>query len=459
MNDEQAIKELQQKIDALYSEMRGQHQRLVALQQELNRLQNKTGAPTPSAAAPSKNFRFENFIGLRVIHFVGIVLLVIGLSIGVKYVIDRQLISETMRISLAYAAGIILYLLSWRLKRNYQLFSAILFSGAMASLYFTTYAAFVYYGFFSFALTFLLMVTLTVYTAFESIRYDRQEIAVLGMVGAYGIPFLISANNGRADLFFSYIIFINAGIVFLSFKKKWRIMGLLALLTSWTLFISWGFFKYEAKDFWTSFILMVIFYLLFTVGALAYRLVRSETLTSGHIQQVIINNIALYVSSLFVFGHGEFGSHLASTTACIAVWMIWFALFSYLFLKTENVLQQSLAMQAVVLIALFIGFYWNGFFVTILWVAFSVILFGWGIFSHRSWPRLAAILLMIVTLGKLVIFDSSKFTPIQKIAAYLLIGALLLVLSFFYQKKEPSQPVRKDSPLEQAGTIDEIAKR
>jgi len=434
MNNEQVIKELQKQIDALYSEIRGQHQRLVALQQELNRLQNKTEASTPSTATPSKNFRFENFIGLRVIHFVGIVLLVIGLSIGVKYVIDRQLISEAMRIALAYAAGIILYLLSWRLKKNYQLFSAILFSGAMASLYFTTYAAFVYYGFFSFAVTFLLMVALTVYTAFESIRYDRQEIAVLGMVGAYGIPFLVSANNGRADLFFSYIIFINAGIVFLSFKKKWKIMGLLALLISWTLFISWGFFKYDAKDFWTSFILMVIFYSLFTVGALAYRLVRSETLTSGQIQQIIINNIALYVSSMFVFGHGEFGSHLASTTASIAVWMIWFAVFSYLFLKTENFLQQSLAMQAVVLIALFIGFYWNGFFVTLLWVAFSVVLFGWGIFSHRSWPRLTAILLMIVTLGKLVIFDSSKFTPIQKIAAYLLIGALLLVLSFFYQR-------------------------
>jgi len=112
-----------------------------------------------------------------------------------------------------------------------------------------------------------------------------------------------------------------------------------------------------------------------------------------------------------------------------------FAFLSYLFFKTENVLQQSLAMQAVVLIAMFIGFYWNGFFVTILWVAFSIILFGWGIISHRSWPRLAAILLMIVTLGKLVIFDSSKFTPIQKITAYLIIGVLLLILSFFYQKK------------------------
>jgi uncharacterized membrane protein len=211
VDEEQTIKELQRQIDELSSEMRNYQQRLFALQQELNRLQNKetSTASLSTSKRPSQNFRLENFIGLRLIHFVGIVVLVIGLSIGVKYAIDKQLISEIARIVLAYSAGIILYLLSWRLKKKYQLFSAILFSGAVASLYFTTYSAFVYYGFFSFAVTFLLMVGFTVYTAYESIHYNRQEIAVLGMVGAYGIPFLISANAERADLFFSYIILIN----------------------------------------------------------------------------------------------------------------------------------------------------------------------------------------------------------------------------------------------------------
>jgi hypothetical protein len=185
-------------------------------------------------------------------------------------------------------------------------------------------------------------------------------------------------------------------------------------------------------------------YLLFTINALAYRLVRSEPLTIGETQQLIINNIAVYLSSLVLFGYGVFGTHLASTTGCVAVGMTLFALLGYLCLKTETVLQQSLAMQAVVLAVMFIGFYWNGFFVTILWVAFSIVLFGWGIISHRSWPRLAAILLMIVTLGKLVIFDSSKFTPIQKITAYLIIGALLLILSFFYQKNRIQNHDLKD---------------
>jgi uncharacterized membrane protein len=439
MNDEEKIKQLQKQLDELAAEMQQQQLKLFDLQKELSRLQGvepKNIQRQPSR--PTKNFRLENFIGLRLIHFVGIVVLVIGLSIGVKYAIDQELISEVMRISLAYAAGIILFFLSWRLKKKYQLFSAILFSGAMASLYFTTYAAFVYYGFFRFELTFFLMAVFTVYTCYEAIRYNRQEIAVLGMVGAYGIPFLISGNVERLDLFFAYILIINMGVVFLSFKRKWKVMGQMALFITWILFILWGFTRYEEKDFMTGLIFLASFYVLFTVNALAYRVVRSESLTAGDIQQVLTNNIAVYLSGLIVFSYGRFENHLAATTGGIALIILLFAYFSYLLFRSENILQQSLAMQTVVLISMFIGFQWNGFMVTLLWVVFAILLFSWGIYSRRSWPRLASILLMAVTLGKLMIFDASKFTTLQKIIAYLVIGTLLLILSFYYQKFKQS---------------------
>jgi uncharacterized membrane protein len=446
MDDEQRIRELQKQIDGLSSDLQNYQQKLFALQAELNQLQNKKATITSSVTQTvPQDSRLENFIGLRIIHLVGIVVLVIGLSIGVKYAIDNQLISESTRIILAYIAGIILFALSWRLKKKYQLFSAILFSGAMASLYFTTYAAFVYYGFFSFAVTFLVMGGLTIYTAFEAMRYNRQEIAVLGMVGAYGIPFLISANAERADLFFSYIIFINVGVVYLSFKKKWRIMGQLALLISWTLFILWGFFRYEAKDFRTGFILIGTFYFLFTVSAIAYRLVGSELLTARDIQQITTNNIALYLSALIVFGYGQFGTHLASITGSVFMFMLVIAVLSYILFPSEIILQQAMAIQVVILLSLFIGFNWSGLAVTLLWVALAVALFLLGIFNHRSWPRLTAILLLSITLGKLVIFDSSKFTAVQKIIAYLLIGSLLLVLSFLYQKLRQTLFENQDS--------------
>src|SRR4029077_19121553 len=86
------------------------------------------------------------------------------------------------------------------------------------------------------------------------------------------------------------------------------------------------------------------------------------------------------------------------------------------------------------LLVMFIGFRWEGLTVTLLWMAVAVCLFIWGIFYKRSWPRMAAILLIGVTLGKLIMFDSAHFSTVQKIIAFLVIGVLLLLFSFYYQK-------------------------
>jgi uncharacterized membrane protein len=255
------------------------------------------------------------------------------------------------------------------------------------------------------------------------------------MVGAYGIPFLISRNADRVDFFFSYIFLINFGVVFLSFfQKKWKLMNQMAMFVTWFLFIGWGLIRYEEKDFFPGLLFLIVFSILFTLGALRNRLVRAESLSVAEIQQVLTNNIATYISLLIIFSYGIVTKNLAATTGWYALLLLCFAGLSYLFFPAEDILLQSLTLQSVVLIAMFISFQWHGLIVTMLWVAFAILLFAWGIFAKRSWSRLAALLLMVVTLGKLIIFDSSKLTTGQKIITYIVIGTLLLIFSFYYQK-------------------------
>jgi uncharacterized membrane protein len=47
---------------------------------------------------------------------------------------------------------------------------------------------------------------------------------------------------------------------------------------------------------------------------------------------------------------------------------------------------------------------------------------------------MAGIILIGLTLGKLLVVDSLTFTTVQKVIAYLVLGILLLIVSFFYQK-------------------------
>ena len=235
----QQLDNLRSEIDRLEGQIGQQQRQLQALRATLDSLMQQGDAaispkpaPQPVAATPVRE-GLENFVGLKLIQVAGIVVLVAGLAIGVKYAIDKEMISETARIGLAYLAGVILFFLSHRLRGSYTTLSAILFSGAMASAYFTTYAAFGYYQLLSAPVAFAVMIIITAFTTYQAIRYEKQQIAILGMVGAYGIPFFISTHNERIALLFTYMLVINAGVLYLAFRRRWRVMTMLALCCSW----------------------------------------------------------------------------------------------------------------------------------------------------------------------------------------------------------------------------------
>ncbi|PZR21366.1 MAG: hypothetical protein DI535_28445 [Citrobacter freundii] len=434
MNHLQRVIEIEQQLNQLSADIQASQQELLRLQQELRMLKQHSGLPVSAAeelpvmtTTPKQQHGLENFIGLKLIHLVGIIVLVIGLSIGVKYAIDGELISEMMRIILAYSAGILLFVLSFRLRKKYAFFSAILFSGSMASVYFTTYAAFAYYHFISGGIAFAIMAALTIYTTLMALQYDRKEIAVIGMIGAYGIPFLVSSNSERFELFFSYIFLINIGTVFLSFRRNWKLVGQLAMLITWTLFIGWALMRYEPQDKLIWLIFLSAFFILFMVNALSFLLFKKQSLAWTEVQQLLVNQAALYIASLCLFDAVWASGIVFVLFAAIALMAV------YIF-PAEKILQRSLTLEALILLLLWIFLRWDGLTVTLLWVAVSVILFAWGIIGHRAWFRLAAVFLTGITLGKLLIFDSGRFTAVQKIICYIAIGVLLLLFSFYYQR-------------------------
>lgn len=436
MDKQAQMEKLEEELRQLGAQLSEQHRQLLDLRrqlQELNPNAQLTAKKQPAFSLEVMcSSSLENLIGLRLIHLIGIVVLVIGLSLGVKYAIDKNLISEEMRIALAYVAGAVLYALSLWLRKSLPGFSAILFSGGMASLYFTTYGACVYYQFFSVTTAFAIMIVLTIYTTFEALRYNRQEIALLGLVGAYGIPFLISPNRGQADLLFLYMTIINAGVLFLSFKKPWLLVGRFAQAISWLIFIGWASLQNDVGLKSYGLMYMLLFFFLFFVNAIAGKLFRKEELNASHAYQLLTNNIAFYLAALFVFGY----SFANSTVALISLLFAGFAGLQaiFFFWWQEKEVTRLLAYDALLLFVIFIGFQWKGITVTLLWLLTAVIIFIGGVRLKSIPARMAAIALMGFTLFKLVAFDSLTFSTLQKVIAYLVLGVLLLVVSYFYQK-------------------------
>lgn len=440
MTDAEKLAEMEAELRRLAAQLTQQREEMTALHLRIKAMQGVDAVPNGPLPSPKPSLlqhsSFESLIGLRLIHLVGIVVLVIGLSLGVKYAIDRNLISEELRIGLAYAAAATLLILSLRLRKRYAGFSAILFSGAMASIYFTTYGAFVYYGFLSYPLAFAIIVALTVYTSYEAWRYNRQEIALLGLVGAYGIPFLISPNTGHTEMLFLYVGIINCGVVALSAINRWTTMGRSAQAISWLLFWGWATFPASAASLQRyGLIFLCLFFVQFALSMLLPKLMRRESFTTNAVFQLLTNNMAAYVAALLLYTSTQYSD---KTVAVISIVFSIIAVVQAIAFRLWKEAYATLlhGCYALLLFLLFIGFWWEGITVTLLWLLVAVVVFVAGVRLKTTALRIAAIGLMALTLAKLVLFDSLTFTTLQKVIAYLVLGVLLLLVSFFYQRKK-----------------------
>ena len=189
----------------------------------------------------------EKFIGENLINKIGIAITIIGVAIGAKYSIEHELISPLTRIILGYLMGLVLLGFGIKLKSTYENFSAVLVSGAIAILYFITYAAYSFYSLFPQLPAFLLMVVFTGFAVVAAIKYDKQVIAHIGLVGAYAVPFLLSEGSGKVVILFTYMAIINVGILLIALKKYWKPLYFSSFICTWVIFAAWYFSKYKSN--------------------------------------------------------------------------------------------------------------------------------------------------------------------------------------------------------------------
>jgi uncharacterized membrane protein len=435
----QQLQDLIQQIRAFEQEQEQNRQELMRLKNELRAfLSNNAGnaaAFQRPAPAPKQPFSLEQFIGLKLLNLVGIIVLLIGIAIGVKFAIDKNLISPLVRIILAYIAGGALLLLSMMLRKKYEAFSAILFSGAAATFYFTTYGAFEFYGFISRPIAFSFMVLLTFATTWVALRFNRQEIAILAFVGAYGIPFLVGGESGNVLALFSYLFIINSGILFVSFRKNWELLKYLSFAFTWIIFLSWLVMEYNSKLwFGTGFTFTAAFFALFTVTGLGFRILRQQKMQDIDFLLTGAISLLTYVSVLQLYKNAIAEHVFANITLFFGFFHFLLSILVYKLLAAYSKLSNWYMFTGILLLILFVPIRYEGITVSGIWILSAIALFTTGFLLKKRMLRFFSIGLFGSTLFKLVLIDSLRFSTIEKIITYISIGVVLLVISFLYQK-------------------------
>jgi uncharacterized membrane protein len=366
---------------------------------------SESSSYTPKPPRPTffeRHPDLEKFIGENLINKIGIAILVLGISFFVKYAIDKDWINEIGRVCIGLAAGGLLIAIAHRLRKSFHAFSSVLIGGGLSVLYFTIGIAFHEYRIFSQPAAFGIMVIITGFAVMLSIIYNRVELAVLALIGGFTTPFILSTGEGNYKVLFTYLIILNAGMLVLAYRKKWKLVNILSYVFTILIYGSWLSIKCmetENGPYIGAFIFGTIFYLIFFAMNIVYNLRNKIHFAAFEIGMLLSNTFLYYAAGLATLGLIHNGDYQGLFTVTMGIFNF---VFAFLFYKKSGV-DRNLVYLLIGLVMTFISLaapiQLEGNYITLFWAAEAVLLL-W--FFRKTGIRLVKYTSVIVT-GLMVI--------------------------------------------------------
>jgi uncharacterized membrane protein len=142
-----------------------------------------------------------------------------------------------MALGIAVGAAL-LVLCELKAARRYPITANALDAAGVAILFATFFASHARWRLVPLPAAFALMGLVTLVAVLLSIRRDSLFIALLGLVGGFATPALLSAGEDRPVALFGYLLLLNAGLAWVAYRKRWAALSVLSFL--FTLFYQWS---------------------------------------------------------------------------------------------------------------------------------------------------------------------------------------------------------------------------
>ena len=197
--------------------------------------------PDPQGRTHTSLARLETRIGKRWILYVGVVMVVIGVGLFIRYAFVNQWITEPLRVGIGVVIGALLILSGHRFAAaGHTPFGQTVVGGGFATWYLAVYAALNLYGLVNAVFGFSLMALVTVLAAVVADRLRSQPLAMMAVVGGFGTPFLVGAGTNAQLTLFSYIALLIAAVVHLARRRDWPALNLASFLLTGLTVVVWS---------------------------------------------------------------------------------------------------------------------------------------------------------------------------------------------------------------------------
>src|SRR5260221_6003304 len=217
------------------------------------KLKPETASEPARAAESIPRINWEQFMGVKMFASIGGMALFLGVAFFVKYSFENNLVPPELRVALGYLAALGLLVGGGVMsQKNYAVLSQTLCATGLVILYAVTFAckAVYHFQFFGPLPAFLLMVLITVTAFLLAVRLNALVSPILGMLGGFLTPILLSTGQDNPFGLFGYIAILDAGLLVVALHRRWFFLAALAAAGTVFMKIGWAgkFFK-EGKYF------------------------------------------------------------------------------------------------------------------------------------------------------------------------------------------------------------------
>ena len=284
----------------------------------------------PKSGRTRPQFDWESLVGVKLFSWIAGIAMVIAAVSFLRYSIDHGWLGPPIRMAIGLLTGVALLIVGeLRAARKYSITANALEGAGIAVLFATFFSAHVQWHLMPVVPTFVAMTLVTAVAVVLAIRRDSLFIALLGLVGGFATPFMLSSALDRPLSLFGYLVILNAGLAWVAYRRGWPLLTALSLVFTTIHQWVWVVRFLDASEVGVALGVFLVFPLLAFAGLILVhahgRLVERQFEQTAVVAAVLPLLFAAYLAAVPEFGarYGLLFSFLflvVSGLAAIAIW-------------------------------------------------------------------------------------------------------------------------------------------
>jgi len=365
----------------------------------------------PRAQTRARDARadLEARIGGSWFNRIGIIAIILGVGFFLKYAFENQWIGPRGRVIIGIVIGLAFLIVGEGMRtRGYRHYAQGLSGGGIGILYLSIFAAFSFYQLLGQLPAFFLMTLVTITAVLLAARYDALPIAVLGLIGGFLTPILLSTGVDNEAALFSYITLLDLGVLALAYFKQWRSLNYLAFFATVSMVAVWMDDWYAPGKLWMTVFFLTDFFLIFALLAVLHQVINRRPAKGADIALILIN-AALYFGTSYWLLEASYHPYLGLFAVLMSAFYLGLGYLTYIRDREDRYLILSFLGLAAVFLTLAVPIQLDQNWVTMGWALEGVALTWVGLRAGSRATRSAALLIFVTAALHWLSVDVSDF--------------------------------------------------